>query len=143
MAKLPIEESEIVWTLKRQLLEIINTATAAEETLFSNHGETELTVAVLDELKRVSDTAAEETLFSNHGETELTVAVLDELKRVSERATPWFSRLSNLQVRIAESQPDIAFDMLDLLNRSIIQIQIEVPALERSIQEVKQDWNLS
>jgi hypothetical protein len=115
MAKLPIEESEIIWTLKRQLLEIINTATAAEENLFSNHGETELTVAVLD----------------------------DELKRVSERATPWFSRLSSLQVRIAESQPDIAFDMLDLLNRSIIQIQIEVPALERSIQEVKQDWNLS
>jgi hypothetical protein len=114
MAKLPIEESEVIWTLKRQLLEIINTATAAEE-----------------------------TLFSNHGETELTIAVLDELKRVSERATPWFSRLSNLQVRIAESQPDIAFDMLDLLNRSIIQIQIEVPALERSIQEVKQDWNLS
>jgi hypothetical protein len=114
MAKLPIEESEVIWTLKRQLLEIINTATAAEE-----------------------------TLFSNHGETELTVAVLDELKRVSERATPWFSRLSNLQVRIAESQPDIAFDMLDLLNRNIIQIQIEVPALERSIQEVKQDWNLS
>jgi small-conductance mechanosensitive channel len=69
MAKLPIEESEVIWTLKRQLLEIINTATAAEE-----------------------------TLFSNHGETELTVAVLDELKRVSERATPWFSRLSNLQV---------------------------------------------
>jgi 3-methyladenine DNA glycosylase/8-oxoguanine DNA glycosylase len=114
MAKLPIEESEVIWTLKRQLLEIIDTATAAEE-----------------------------NLFSNHGETELTVAVLDELKRVSERATPWFSRLSNLQVRIAESQPDIAFDMLNLLNRSIIQIQIEVPALERSIQEVKQDWNLS
>jgi 3-methyladenine DNA glycosylase/8-oxoguanine DNA glycosylase len=114
MAKLPIEESETIWTLKRQLLEIINTATAAED-----------------------------ALFSNHGETELTVAVLDELKRVSERAAPWFSRLSNLQVRIAESQPDIAFDMLDLLNRSIIQVQIEVPALERSIQEVKQDWNLS
>jgi hypothetical protein len=113
MAKLPIEESETIWTLKRQLLEIVNTATAAED-----------------------------ALFRNHGETELTVTVLDELKRVSERATPWFSRLSNLQIRIAESQPDIAFDMLDLLNRSITQIQIEVPALERSIQEVKQDWNL-
>jgi hypothetical protein len=113
MAKLSIEESETIWTLKRQLLEIVNTTTAAEE-----------------------------ALFRNHGETELTIVVLDELKRVSERATPWFSRLSNLQIRIAESQPDIAFDMLDLLNRSITQIQIEVPALERSIQEVKEDWNL-
>jgi hypothetical protein len=68
--------------------------------------------------------------------------VLDELKRVSERATPWFSRLSNLQIRIAESQPEVTFDMLDLLNQTITQIQIELPALERSIQEVKQDWNL-
>jgi hypothetical protein len=93
MAKLSIEQSETIWTLKRQLLEIIDIATAAKE-----------------------------ALFSNHGETELTVTVLDELKRVSERATPWFSRLSNLQVRIAESQPDIAFDMLNLLNRTIAQI---------------------
>ena len=114
MAKLPIEESETIWTLKRQLLEIVNTATAAED-----------------------------ALFRNHDETELTIVVLDELQRVSERSTPWFSRLSNLQVRIAESQPDIAFDMLDLLNGTIAQIQVEMPALERSIQEVKQDWNLS
>ncbi len=58
---------------------------------------------------------------------------------------PLFSRISNLQVRIAESQPDIAFDMRDLLNQTITiaQIQVETPALERSIQEVKQDWNLS
>lgn len=42
MAKLPIEESETIWTLKRQLLEIVNTATAAEDALFSNYGETEL-----------------------------------------------------------------------------------------------------
>jgi hypothetical protein len=114
MAKLPIEFAETIWALKRKLLEIIDAATAAEE-----------------------------SLFSTQGETELTIAVLDELKQVSERATPWFSRLSNLQVRIAESQPDITFDMLDLLNRTIDQIQIETPALERSIQEVKQDWNLS
>lgn len=113
MAKLPVEVAETLWTLKRQLLEIVHAATASEA-----------------------------SLFINHGETESTIAVLDELKQVSERATPWFKRLSNLQVRIAESQPDIAFDMLDLLNRSIKQIQVEIPALERSIQEVKQDWNL-
>lgn len=114
MARLPIEVAETIWTLKRQLLEIIDAATAAEE-----------------------------TIFRNLGETELTIVVLDELKRVSERATPWFTRLSNSQVRIAESQPEITFDMLDLLNQTIGQIQIELPALERSIQEVKQDWNLS
>ncbi len=55
MAKLPIEESEAIWTLKRQLLEIVDTATAAAEALFSNQGETELTITVLDELKRVSE----------------------------------------------------------------------------------------
>jgi hypothetical protein len=113
MAKLPTEVAETIWILKRQLLEIVDAATAVED-----------------------------TLFSTQGETELTVMVLDELKRVSERATPWFSRLSNLQIRIAESRPEVTFDMLDLLNQTITQIQIELPALERSIQEVKQDWNL-
>lgn len=61
---------------------------------------------------------------------------------MTERATPWFSRLSNFQLRIAESQPTAPSDMLEMLNRTIDQIQAEIPALERSIQEVKIDWNL-
>lgn len=32
--------------------------------------------------------------------------------------------------------------MLNLVNQSIERIQIEIPAMERSIQEVKTEWNL-
>lgn len=113
MAKFPNELAEDIWNLKRQLLEIVDAATAAELALFE--------------------------LF---GETSDTIPFLDELKSVAERATPWFSRLSNFQLRIAESQPAISADMLNLVNQSIERIQIEIPAMERSIQEVKTEWNL-
>jgi len=113
MAKFPHELAEIIWNLKRQLLEIVDAATAAELTPFE--------------------------LF---GETSDTMPFLDELKSVAERATPWFSRLSNFQLRIAESQLTIPGDMLNLVNQSIARIQMEIPAMERSIQEVKTEWNL-
>ena len=113
MAKFQNEFGEIIWTLKRQLLDIIDAATAAEL-----------------------------TLFEMVGETSETLPFLDELKNVAERAAPWFSRLSNFQLRTAEAQPAIPADMLNLVNQSIERIQIEIPAMERSIQEVKTEWNL-
>ncbi|MFB2922480.1 hypothetical protein [Aerosakkonema funiforme] len=113
MANLPTEIAETIWNLKRQLLDIINEATAAES-----------------------------NLFERFGETSETIPFLDELKNVAERATPWFSRLSNAQLRIANAQPSIPSDMLDLVMQSIETIQAEAPALERSIQEVKSEWNL-
>ena len=113
MAKFPNELAENIWNLKRQLLDIIDAATTAELTLFELLGET-------------NDTSP----------------FLDELKSVAERAAPWFSRLSNFQLRIAESQPTIPPDMLNLVNQSIERIQREIPAMERSIQEVKTEWNL-
>ncbi|MDJ1168740.1 hypothetical protein PMG71_04820 [Roseofilum sp. BLCC_M154] len=89
-----------------------------------------------------SATSAELTLFEQFGETNDTIALLDELKNVSDRASPWFSRLSNFQLRIAEVQPTISVDMLNLVYESIERLQIEIPAMERSIQEVKNEWNL-
>ncbi|HAT15167.1 MAG TPA: hypothetical protein DCS91_17725 [Microcoleaceae bacterium UBA11344] len=112
MAKFPNELAEIIWNLKRQLLDIVDAATA------------------------------ELTLFELFGETSDTIPFLDELKSVAERAVPWFSRLSNFQLRIAESQPTISADMLNLVNQSIERIQMEIPAMSRSIQEVKTEWNL-
>jgi hypothetical protein len=114
MAKFQNELAEIIWNLKRQLLDIIDAAA----------------------------TTAELTLFELFGETSDTLPFLDKLKSVAERAAPWFSRLSNFQLRIAESQPVIPADMLNLVNQSIERIQREIPAMERSIQEVKTEWNL-
>ncbi len=113
MAKFTHELAETIWSLKRQLLDIIDMATSAEL-----------------------------ALFEQFGETNDTISLLDELKNVSERASSWFSRLSNFQIRSAESQPILSSDMLNLVNQSIHRIQMELPAMERSIQEVKTEWNL-
>ncbi|TVQ51467.1 MAG: hypothetical protein EA366_15430 [Spirulina sp. DLM2.Bin59] len=114
MAKFPHDLTETIWTLKRQLLDVIDAATSTEL-----------------------------TLFDRYGETNETIVLLDELKSVSERAVPWFSRLSNFQLRMAESQPNISSDMLNLVHQSIDRIQMELPAMERSIEEIKTEWNLS
>lgn len=112
MAKLPEEATVTINSLKQQLLDILDNSTAVEFILFERFGETETTIPILEELKNVA------------------------------RSTSWFSRLVNLQLRIAQSQPTATFDMLKLLSEAILRIQAEAPAMERSIQEVKIDWNV-
>jgi hypothetical protein len=53
-----------------------------------------------------------------------------------------YSQLSNIQLQISKSQPIPSSDMLQLLERAIVRIQARIPALERSIEEVKIEYNL-
>jgi hypothetical protein len=113
MAKLPVETAETIWTLLRQLLNLVEDAGAAEFALFDSFGETDSTIPYLEELQGIS---------------------LDAASR--------YSQLSNIQLRITETQPNAAADMLRLLYQSIAQNQLRIPALERSIEEIKMEWNL-
>lgn len=113
MAKLPNELEETIWNLKRQLLEITERAKAAEF-----------------------------ALFERFGETERTISYLDELQSVAEQATERFSQFSSIQIRIVNAQPNVLSDMLELVNRVVITTQERIPALERSIEEIKAEWRL-
>ncbi|MGL5938856.1 MAG: hypothetical protein ACRC2S_00485 [Waterburya sp.] len=113
MAQLPREKAEVIWNLKSQLLEIIEQAKTCE---FS--------------------------LFEAFGETKRTISYLDELQSVAEQATEQFSQFSTLQIRIANAQAPILPDMLELIDRVIQNTQQRIPALKRSIQEIKQEWKL-
>ena len=64
------------------------------------------------------------------------------MKNVAEEAESSFSQLSTLQLQIAQAQPNATPDMLYLLAQVISRTQARIPALERSIQEVKMEWNL-
>ncbi|SKB14234.1 conserved hypothetical protein [Planktothrix sp. PCC 11201] len=113
MAKLPPERRAIIWDFKQRLLDIVDEAKATE----------------LDLLERF-------------GETESTLGALEQLTEIAEQAKQRFSQLSILQMRIAESQPRATPDLLTLLDDRIVSISSRVPALERSTQEIKADWNL-
>lgn len=113
MAKLPEEVTETIWNLKRQALEIVEEATATEFTLF-------------------------ELL----GETDETLSYLNELKNVADEATSSYSRLSKLHLQIVQAQPSASRDLLRLAYQAIEIISARLPALQRSIKEVKQEWNL-
>ena len=113
MVKLPPERGTIIWELKQRLLDI------------------------LDEAK-----SAEFNLLERWGETERSITALDQLTEIAEQAKERFSQLSTLQILLAESQPIAAADLLRLLDERIASIQNRVPALERSTQEIKADWNL-
>ena len=113
MAKLPNELEEKIWSLKRQLLEIADRAKGAEF-----------------------------TLFERFGETERTISYLDELLSVAEQATERFSQFSSIQIRIVNAQPNVLPDMLELVNRVVVTTQERIPALERSIEEIKTEWRL-
>jgi hypothetical protein len=45
-------------------------------------------------------------------------------------------------LRIAEVQPIISADLLKLMNEAISNIENRIPALERSLEEIKLDWRL-
>lgn len=113
MAKLPPQISETIWTLLRQLLTIVEDAGAAEY-----------------------------TLFERYGETSSTLGNLADLKNLAEEAATRYSQLFKIRLRIAEANPTAPNDMLRLVDTAITQNQLRIPAMERSIQEIKTEWNL-
>ena len=93
---------------------------------------------IVDDAKSV-----EFILLERYGETEQTIVVLDELSAISQQAGALYVQISRLLLRTAEIQPNITPDMLGLLTDRVTAISNRVPALERSVQEVKADWGLS
>lgn len=113
MAKLPLEVTKTLWNLKQQLLEIVEQVMATEY-----------------------------DIFKSFGETNETLSYLDEMKNVAEEAETSYSRLSRLHLQIIKAQPIPSNNLLELLQQSILRTQTRIFAWHRSIQEVKQEWNL-
>lgn len=113
MAKLPPETLETIWSLLKQLSKLVEDASEAEF-----------------------------VLFERFGETDTTISSLTYLKNVAQEAASRYSQLANIRLRIAEAQPTAPADMLRLLHQSITQSQSRIPALERSTQEIKVEWDL-
>jgi hypothetical protein len=67
----------------------------------------------------------------------------EELTTAAEDAKASFTRLSNLQLRIAEAQPIIVSDMLELLTQAIDRITNRIPAWQRSLEEVQLELDAS
>jgi hypothetical protein len=61
----------------------------------------------------------------------------------TNKATDRFSQFSTFQSRIANAQPPVPSDIIELVNRTVETTQARIPALERSIQEIRQEGELS
>jgi hypothetical protein len=96
MAKLSNEVSETIWSLKRQLADVIENAKAAEF-----------------------------VLFDTFGENERTVTYLTDLQSVAEQATDRFSQLTTLQIRVFKQVIAKTETRLPALEQSIQEIKIE------------------
>jgi hypothetical protein len=81
-------------------------------------------------------------LLDSVGENQQTILTLEQLTEISEQARTKLSQLSTLHLRIAEVQPRISNDLLKLMNEAIANIESRIPALERSLEEIKLDWRL-
>lgn len=81
-------------------------------------------------------------IFEHYGETEETLTSLDELRELFLEASSRYSQLSTLRLRIAEIQPTISKDMLALLQKTIEQNSLRIPAIKRSIEEIKIEGGL-
>jgi hypothetical protein len=81
-------------------------------------------------------------LLDSIGENLETISTLEQLTEIAEQGKTKLSQLSTLHLWIAEVQPRISNDLLKLMNEAISNIQNRIPALERSIEEIKLDWRL-
>jgi uncharacterized protein involved in exopolysaccharide biosynthesis len=81
-------------------------------------------------------------LLERIGENKETISTLEQLTEIAEQASSRLSQLSTLHLRIAEVQPTISADLLRLMNEAMTNIQNRIPALERSLEEIKLDWRL-
>ena len=92
---------------------------------------------LIDEAKSI-----EFIILESFGENYRTISTLEQLTEIAEQARTRLSQLSTLHLRIAEVQPTIPADLLRLMNEAITNIQNRIPALERSLEEIKLDWRL-
>jgi hypothetical protein len=113
MAKLSSEIRTTLSQQKEQLLDIIDRAKSLEFAL----------------LERV-------------GENLETISTLEQLTEIADQARTRLSQLSTLHLRIAEVQPTVSTDLLKLMNDAISNIKNRIPALDRSLEEIKLDWRL-
>ncbi len=81
-------------------------------------------------------------LLDSVGENQETISTLEQLTEIAEQARTKLSQLLTLHLRIAEVQPSISNDLLKLMNEAIANIESRIPALERSLEEIKLDWRL-
>jgi hypothetical protein len=81
-------------------------------------------------------------LLDSIGENLETISSLEQLTEIAEQARTKLSQISTLHLRIAEVQPTISNDLLKLMSEAISNIENRIPALERSLAEIKLDWRL-
>lgn len=107
------------------------------------------TTAVINQLTQQALTVLHEAkavefgLLKSYGETEQTALFFEELMGVAEDARTIFARFNQLQIRVAEAQPEAAPDLLKVLDQVIEFTASRLPAWERSIEEVRLEFNLS
>ncbi len=111
MAKLPDPVLTNIFTLQRRIIDSIDTTTALEFRLLQI------------------------------GETAETLPELEELQSIRERLLSPYTRLHNLLLKAAESQPVAPNDVLNLLYRSIESTEAALAASIASLQEIQRNWN--
>jgi hypothetical protein len=112
VAKLPDPVISNIFILQRRIIESIDTTTAMEF-----------------------------RLFERMGETAETLPELEELQNIKERLRSQYARLNSLLLKVSESQPIAAADMLDLLYRTIDLAEATLDASIGSLQEIQRNWN--
>lgn len=102
-------------------------------------------LSLIKELLERLDEATETELiiFEAFGETEETLPELQELQNIRERVEVYYSRFSTMLRIIYLSQPTASRASLELLVRTIEEVNAVSSATLASIEEIKRNWNLS
>lgn len=95
-------------------------------------------LSIIDQSTRLSF-----QIFQRYGETDVSLTDLEQLDNVQARADLYYSRFYTLLKRVAEAQPIAPVAMLELLGDAIEEAQGTISALEATLTEIQNDWDLS
>jgi hypothetical protein len=94
-------------------------------------------------LDLIDDAATtERALFENYGETEQTLGDLDSLTGIREQAEGIYQGLTTLAFRVVQADPREATATMNLLLRAYERGDERIAPLIRSVEEIRNTWEL-
>lgn len=81
-------------------------------------------------------------ILEKYGEGEIIILVLEQLDNLKSKLTLAYDRLHIILLRVGESQPNAAVNILVKLNQTMAEIEVILEIAETNIFQIRKDWNL-
>lgn len=81
-------------------------------------------------------------ILEKYGETEIIILVLEQLDNLKSKLNLAYDRLHIILLRVGESQPNAAVNILVKLNQTMAETEVILELAANNIYQIRKDWKL-